>query len=364
MENSHFYQLSVKQVRAETDSSISVTLHVPEELRDTFKFKQGQFLTMKAHIDNEEVRRSYSICSAVQEGYIRVGIKRVNGGRFSNYANDNFKQGFPVEVMPPQGSFYTALDPDNKLNYMFIAAGSGITPIISNIKTILFEEPNSIVTLLYGNLRTNSVMFMDELGFIKNKYMSRFQWINIMDNEDQGAEVLNGIIDNKKGAKLYKNKLINIAGTDEVFICGPQAMMSEISRGFRSMGFDDSRIHYELFTSSADDSVVAMGKYTQRIAEYGEQKTSKVKVIAGGRSISFDLSAVGENILDAGIHNGMDLPYSCKAGVCSTCKARLLEGEVDMDLNHALETKEVEAGYVLTCQAHPISDNVVVDFDQ
>jgi ring-1,2-phenylacetyl-CoA epoxidase subunit PaaE len=364
MENSHFYQLSVKQVRAETDSSICVTLHVPEELRDTFKFKQGQFLTMKAHIDNEEVRRSYSICSAVHEGYMRVGIKRVNGGRFSNYANDNFKQGFPVEVMPPQGNFYTELDPDNKLNYMFIAAGSGITPILSNIKTILFEEPNSIVTLLYGNLRTNSVMFMDELGFIKNKYMSRFQWINIMDNEDQGAEVLNGIIDNKKGAELYKNKLINIAGIDEAFICGPQAMMSEISRGFRSMGFDDKRIHYELFTSSADDSVAAMEKYTQRIAEYGEQITSKVKVIAGGRSISFDLAAVGENILDAGIHNGMDLPYSCKAGVCSTCKARLLEGEVDMDLNHALETKEVEAGYVLTCQAHPISDNVVVDFDQ
>ena len=193
--------------------------------------------------------------------------------------------------------------------------------------------------------------------------MSRFQWINIMDNEDQGAEVLNGIIDNKKGAELYQYKLINIEDTDEAFICGPQAMMSEISRGFRSMGFDESRIHYELFTSSSEDSMAALEKYTQRIAEYGEQKTSNVKIIAGGRSIDFDLATVGENILDAGIHHGLDLPYACKAGVCSTCKARLVEGKVDMDLNHALEAEEIEAGYVLTCQSHPISDNVVLDFD-
>ncbi len=295
---------------------------------------------------------------------MRVGIKRVNGGRFSNYANDNFKPGFVVDVMPPQGNFYTEIDPNNEKNYMFIAAGSGITPILSNIKTILHAEPKSRVSLLYGNLRSNSVMFMDELGFIKNRYMSRFQWINIMDNEDQGADLLNGIIDNKKGAALFKGKLIDIEGTDEAFICGPQAMMSEVSRGFRSMGFDDSRIHYELFTSSSEDSKAALEKYNQRIADYGEQKTSKVTVIAGGRSINFDLATVGENILDAGIHNGLDLPYACKAGVCSTCKARLVDGKVDMDLNHALEADELDAGYILTCQSHPISDNVVVDYDQ
>ncbi|MFT5350984.1 MAG: ring-1,2-phenylacetyl-CoA epoxidase subunit PaaE, partial [Gammaproteobacteria bacterium] len=158
--------------------------------------------------------------------------------------------------------------------------------------------------------------------------------------------------------------LIDIEGTDDAFICGPQAMMSEISRGFRSMGFDESRIHYELFATSSEDSKVAMEKYTQRIADYGEQRTSKVKIIAGGRSINFDLATVGENILDAGIHNGLDLPYACKAGVCSTCKARLLEGKVEMDLNHALEAEELEAGYILTCQSHPITDKVVVDFDQ
>ena len=364
MENTAFHTLTVSQVRPETDSSICVTFDVPEELKEIFRFKQGQFLTMKADIDNEEVRRSYSICSGVQDGHMRVGIKRVNGGRFSNFANDNFKPGFKVEVMPPQGNFYTELNPENKKEYMLIAAGSGITPILSNIKTILHEEPFSQVTLLYGNLRSNSVMFMDELGFIKNRYMSRFKWINIMDNEDQGSDILNGIIDNKKGAALYKSKLIDIKNTDEAFICGPQAMMSEISRGFRSMGFDDSRIHYELFTSSSEDSKVALEKYTQRIADYGEQKTSDVTVISGGRAINFDLSAVGENILDAGMHNGLDLPYACKAGVCSTCKAKLVEGEVDMDINHALEAAELEAGYILTCQSHPISGKVIVDFDQ
>ena len=364
MDNTNFHNLTISAVRPETDSSISVTFEVPEELKETFTFKQGQFLTLKAQIDNEEVRRSYSICSGVHDGHMRVGIKRVNGGRFSNFANDNFKPGFEVEVMPPQGNFYTELDSSNSKNYMFIAAGSGITPILSNIKTILHEEPLSRVTLLYGNLRSNSVMFMDELGFIKNRYMSRFHWINIMDNEDQGADLLNGIIDNKKGAALYKSRLIDIKNTDEAFICGPQAMMSEVSRGFRSMGFDDSRIHYELFTSSSDDSKVALEKYTQRIADYGEQKTSDVTVISGGRAINFDLATVGENILDAGMHNGLDLPYACKAGVCSTCKARLVEGEVDMDINHALEESEVKAGYILTCQSHPISDKVIVDFDQ
>ncbi len=364
MESTQFYQLGITNVRPETDSSICVTFDVPEELREIFKFKPGQFLTLKATIDGEEVRRSYSICSGVHDGHMRVGIKRVNGGRFSNYANDNFKVGVKVEVMPPQGNFYTELNPDNEKNYMFIAAGSGITPVLSNIKTVLYEEPLSRVTLLYGNLRSNSVMFIDELGFIKNRYMGRFQWINIMNEEDQGADLLNGIIDNKKGAALYKSKLIDIAGTDEAFICGPQAMMSEVSRGFRSMGFDDTRIHYELFTSSADDSKAALEKYNQRIADYGEQKTSTVSVIAGGRTVNFNLATVGENILDAGIHNGLNLPYSCKAGVCSTCKARLIEGKVDMDLNHALEADELQAGYILTCQSHPISDRVVVDYDQ
>lgn len=364
MKKNKFYSLNISDVRQETKMAICVTLDVPEELINKFKFKQGQFLTFKAKINGEEVLRSYSICSGVQEGVLQVAIKRVKDGKFSNYANDNFKVGGSIEVMPPQGNFYTKIALSHKKKYMFIAAGSGITPILSNIKTILNGEPKSRVTLLYGNLRSNSVMFMDELSFIKNRFMERFQWINIMDQEDQGADLLNGMIDNKKGALLYEKHLIDIKNTDEAFICGPQAMMSEVSRGFRSMGFDDSHIHYELFASSSEDSKVALDKYNQRVVQYGEKKTSRVTVKVDGRSINFELAAVGENILDAGIHNGLNLPFACKAGVCSTCIAKLLEGEVEMDINHALTEKQVKDGYILTCQSHPLSDKVVLDFDE
>ncbi|MBB1488728.1 1,2-phenylacetyl-CoA epoxidase subunit PaaE [Oceanospirillum sediminis] len=364
MSDTSFYTLKISDVQPETDTAICVSFDVPAELQDKFNFIQGQFLTLRAMIDGEDVRRSYSICSGVTDGHMRVGIKRVKGGKFSNYANDNFKPGVEVEVMPPQGSFYTELNPENAKNYMCIAAGSGITPMISIMKSVLDIEPNSTVTLIYGNQRSNTVMFKDELNFVKNRYMNRFQWINIMDYEDQGADLLNGRIDNKKGYQLQKSGLINIKNTDEAFICGPEAMMSEVSRGFRMEGLSDDQIHYELFSSSSADSEEALKRAQQRVAEYGEEKTSKVTVISDGRAVSFDLATVGENILDAGIENGMDLPYSCKGGVCSTCKCKLTKGQVEMDISHGLEQHEIDAGYVLSCQAHPITDEVVLDFDQ
>ena len=363
MSDTQFYPLTIADIRPETDTAVCVTFEIPEAYQDKFKFKQGQFLTLKAEVDGEELRRSYSICSGVHDGHMRVGVKRVRNGRFSNYVNDHFKVGDSVEVMPPQGSFYSETNPEHAKNYMCIAVGSGITPMISIIKTVLEDEPKSQVTLIYGNRRSNSVMFKDELSFIKNRYLDRFQWINIMDEEDQGADILNGRIDNKKGAELHRHKLIDILNTDEAFICGPEAMMSEVSRGFRQSGLSDSQIHYELFSSSSEDSEQVIRKAQQRIETYGEEKSSKVTVIADGRSISFDLATVGENILDAGIHNGLELPYSCKAGVCSTCKCKLVKGEVDMDISHGLEAQERESGYILSCQAHPISDEVVVDFD-
>lgn len=364
MPDTRFYPLTIADVRPETDTAVCITFTVPDEVKEKFRFIQGQFLTLKADINGEEVRRSYSVCSGVHDGCLRVGIKRVKGGKFSNYANDCFTVGQQIDVMPPQGNFYTELNSSHHNNYMCLAVGSGITPIISIIKTILQEEPESRVTLIYGNRRSNSVMFKDELSFIKNRYLDRLQWINIMDEEDQGSDLLNGRIDNKKGAALQKYKLIDISKTDHAFICGPEAMMSEVSRGFRASGMDDSCIHYELFANSAEDSEAVMQKSLQRKETYGEEKTSKVTVIADGRSIDFKLTTVGENILDAGINNGMELPYSCKAGVCSTCKCKLLKGDVDMDITHGLEPDEIENGYILSCQAHPISDEVVVDFDQ
>ncbi|MGI9284833.1 MAG: 1,2-phenylacetyl-CoA epoxidase subunit PaaE [Pseudomonadales bacterium] len=364
MSDTNFYNLRIANVQPETDTAACITFAVPDELQEKFKFTQGQFLTLKSDIDGEDVRRSYSICSGVNDGHMRVGIKRVKNGVFSNYANDKFKVGDTVEVMPPQGSFFTQVDPNHAKSYMCLAVGSGITPILSIIKTILSEEPNSQVTLLFGNRRSNAVMFRDELSFVKNRYMDRFQWINIMNYEDQGADLLNGIIDNKKGYELAKAGLIDIKGTDEAFICGPEAMMSEVSRGFRIEGLTDSQIHYELFANSSEDSQKILQKAQQRIEEFGEEKTSKVTVVADGRSIMFDLATVGQNILDAGIHNGMELPYSCKAGVCSTCKCKLVKGQVDMDITHGLEEHEIEQGFVLSCQAHPLTDEVVVDFDR
>lgn len=363
MSDTNFYTLKIADVQPETDTAICVSFDVPEELKEKFTFIQGQFLTLRAMIEGEDVRRSYSICSGVTDGHMRVGIKRVMNGRFSNHANDTFKPGMEIEVMPPQGSFHTELNADKPKNYMCIAAGSGITPMISIMKSVLDIEPGSNVTLIYGNRRSNSVMFKDELNFVKNRYMDRFHWINVMDYEDQGADLLNGRIDNAKGYSLQKAGLIDIKSVDEAFICGPEAMMSEVSRGFRMEGLSDEQIHYELFANSSADSKEMLEKAAKRKEEFGEEKTSKVTVVADGRSIMFDLATVGENILDAGMHNGMELPYSCKAGVCSTCKCKLVKGEVDMDITHGLEQHEIDAGYVLSCQAHPISDEVIVDFD-
>ncbi len=364
MFDSTFYSLEINDVQPETDAAVCISFVIPEALQEIFRFKQGQFLTLQADIDGEDVRRSYSICSSVDGERLRVGIKRVKDGQFSNYANDHLKPGDTINVMPPQGSFYTEIDPGQQKNYMCLAVGSGITPMLSIIKSVLVTEPASEVTLIYGNRRSSAVMFKEQLSFIKNRYLNRFKWINILSQEDQGTELLNGRIDNKKGYTLQQQRLIDIHNTDEAFICGPESMMSEVSRGFRTEGLKDGQIHYELFASSSEDSQKRLAKAARRVQQYGEKKTSEVTVIVDGRAIAFELAAVGENILDAGMDNGMELPYSCKAGVCSTCRAKLVKGEVDMDIAHGLEPDEIKAGFVLTCQAHPISDVVVIDFDQ
>lgn len=357
-----FHALRVKEVKPETDKAIRISFEVPDELRETFSYKQGQYLTLQSEVDGEPVRRSYSICSGINDSAMQVAIKRVEGGLFSNFANDRLKAGDTVQVMPPQGSFYTELDPGQSRNYLFIASGSGITPVISNIKSILETEPDSRVTLLFGNQRSNSIMFRETLSFLKNRYMARLLWVNILSREDQGCDILNGRLDNRKGGELNR-QLIDLESYDEYFICGPESMISEVSRGLRGVGVAEEHIHYELFAASAEDARAVVEKHHARAREYGDQ-VSDVTIIMDGRASNFDLSTNGENLLDAGINNGIDLPYSCKGGVCSTCKARLVKGQVDMDITHGLEDGELENGFILTCQAHPISAKVVVDFDQ
>lgn len=362
MNDGQFHALTLSRVEPETEWAVRLSFDVPDHLREAFRHQPGQYLTLRTTVGEESLRRSYSICSGINDPQLQVAVKRVDGGVFSNFVNEALKAGDAIEVAPPQGSFFVPLDPEAERNYLFIASGSGITPVVSNIKSILEAEPKARVTLLYGNQRTNTIMFRETLGFLKNRYLTRFRWVNILSREDQGADILNGRLNNRKGAELNR-RLIDLQSYDEYFICGPESMISEVSRGLRGVGVAEENIHYELFAASADDARAVVEKHHARAKAYAG-KTSEVTVVMDGRASTFELTADGENVLDAGINQGLDLPYSCKGGVCSTCKARLVEGQVDMDITHALEPGELEAGLILTCQAHPISDRVVVDFDQ
>lgn len=362
MSDPKFYSLTVSEQQMLTDDSVCISFDVPESLTATFKFIQGQYLTLKADIDGEEVRRSYSICSGVNEGKLQVGIKKISNGKFSNYAHGALVKGATVEVMPPQGNFYTEVKSGQNKHYMLLAVGSGITPMLSILKTVLATEAESTVTLIYGNRRSSTIMFKEALGFLKNRYMTRFTWLNVLSKEEQDAQVLYGRIDNKKGGDLAKKGLIDIPNTNEFFLCGPESMISSVSKALRSQGINEDNVHYELFFASAEDAKEAVAKHHARVEKYGG-KTSEVLVKVDGRAINFDLTVDGENILDAAIFHGADLPFSCKAGVCATCKCRVIEGEVEMDLNHSLTDIEVANGMILSCQAHPISNKVVVDFD-
>jgi len=360
--NNQFYPLLIKERHNETDNAVVVAFDVPENRAKLFEYIQGQYLTLRQQIDGEEVRRSYSICSGLDDGLLRVAIKRVEGGVFSSWANDHLLAGDSIDVMPPNGDFHTPVNPDKPKHYLCICAGSGITPVLSIVKTVLSREPESTVTLIYGNQRSATMMFRQELAFVKNAHMQRFHWINIFSREPQEADILSGHINNRKGGALNQC-LISIRDYDEFFLCGPEAMISEVSRGLRGEGIAENNIHFELFGSSAENAKKVIERHHARAIEY-EGMVSQVSVLSGGREYNFALNTDGENILDAGLRNGVDLPFSCKGGVCATCKARLIEGEVEMDLNQALRPEELESGYILTCQSHPTSEKVVVDYDQ
>jgi len=357
-----FHSLRVAKVRPETESAVCVTLEVPEPLREAFQFIPGQYLTLSTDIGGERISRSYSICSGIDDQDLSVGIKRIDGGVFSSYANEELRAGDEIWVLPPKGEFHTPIKAGKSRNYMCICIGSGITPILSIIKSILARESGSFVTLLYGNRNSATVMFRNELSHLKNRYMTRFNWVNILSREEQDAEVLFGRLDNRKGGELQRKRLIDIAATDEFFLCGPQSMISEVSRGLRASGVDESNIHYELFSTSAEDAREVVEKHLARAREYAG-RVSEVSVTVAGRSSRFELSTDGESILDGAIRNGAEVPFSCKGGVCATCKARLTSGEVEMDINHALGERELAEGMILTCQSHPITERVAVDFD-
>lgn len=356
-----FHSLKVKDIRPETADCVSVALEVPEELADDFKFIPGQYLTFRRGDGEEEIRRSYSICAAPNDCELRVAIKKVAKGRFSTYANEELKPGDTLEVMPPMGNFTIKGKENKHKHYMAIVAGSGITPVMSIMKTVLEDDKDAKFTLIYGNKSRGTIIFREAIEALKNKYMQRLRVYHVLSRESMDAPLFNGRISADK-CKEMCDKLIDINAVDEVFICGPEEMILSVRQQLIDLGMSGSQVHMELFTSP-DQPKASHDKWAEEHAE-DDGKQSKVAITLDGTTFELDLAYNGDTILDAALKAGADLPFACKGGVCCTCRARVTEGEVEMEVNYALEPDEVEDGYVLTCQSHPRTERVVVDFDQ
>ena len=348
----------MREVHAVTRDAMAVTFDVPEHLRDDFAYVQGQYLTLRTELGGEDVRRSYSICSAVQDQRLRVAIKRVGGGVFSNWAAEQLKPGSVIDVMPPQGNFHIPITPEASRHIVAFASGSGITPVLAIVKTTLLAEPLSRVTLVYGNRSSTGVMFKEELEDLKDLFLGRFNLVWIMSREAQDIPLFNGRIDYDKCCQLLTH-WIDPAGIAAAFVCGPQDMMLATTRALQDKGVDKARIKMELFgTPPKGDAARAIRVPMQSNGQ------CVVEVVQDGIRRSFTMARNQDNLVNAGIKAGLEMPYSCKGGVCSTCRAMVLEGEVDMDINFALEDYEVARGFVLCCQSFPVSDKLVIDFDR
>lgn len=351
-----FYPLRVRDIRRETPDAVSVAFDVPDNLRDTFRFVQGQYLTLRTEIGGEEVRRSYSICTGVDEGDLRVAIKKVEDGVFSTFASEQLRVGDTLESMPPLGNFHTELAPAHRNLYVAFAAGSGITPVMSILKTTLKQEPQSRFILFYGNRSFDHIIFREQLDELKNRYPERLAVHHVLSRESLGSDLFQGRLDGDK-CTAYARLLFRAADVDAWFLCGPEDMIFSVKDALAQMEVDPKKVHFELFTTSGIKKAAA--KTSSGKAAFD----ASITVIQDGTQFDFNLTSDGSTLLDAAMRAGADLPFSCKGGVCSTCKAKILEGEVEMDVNYGLEPDEVAAGYVLTCQSHPKTKRVVVSFD-
>jgi ring-1,2-phenylacetyl-CoA epoxidase subunit PaaE len=354
-----FHPLAVQSVEQLTDDAVAITFAVPEDLRDSYAYDAGQHLTVRTEIGGVEVRRNYSICAPATSGRLRVAVKRLDGGAFSAFATSALATGDVIDVMTPTGRFVPRLDPGQAKHYCAIAAGSGITPVLSIVATVLDVEPESSVTLVYGNRTTRSVMFLDELADLKDRHPTRFRMVNVLSREQQDVELFNGRIDPAKLTRLI-DTLIPTDTVDEWFLCGPFAMVEQARDTLLARGVPTSRVHIELFHVEGEAPREA-GVTDDTARDAG---TSSVTITLDGRATTFDVPRGGPRILDAALAVRGDAPYACKGGVCGTCRAKLVTGEVAMDRNYALEPDELEAGFVLACQSSPVSDEVVLDFDQ
>lgn len=352
-----FHPLTIKEIRKETPECVSIVFDIPPDLAGEYSFEAGQNITLKFNMDGEELRRSYSICSSPLENELRVAVKKLSQGKFSGHANQHLKVGDVIEVLPPTGKFSAKPDETKAHHYLAFAAGSGITPVISIIKTTLASEHESSFTLVYGNRNRSSIIFKEQLEGLKNKYMERFILHHVLSRENTDAPVNHGRINAEKCEQL-STSLIDIQGMDHIFICGPEEMIFSTRDWLLNRRIPKEKIHFELFTVPGQ-AVKSKSQASSTLT--GEM--SKIRLKLDGVSITYDLQFDGPSILDGALGQGADLPFACKGGVCATCRAKLLKGEVEMENNYALETEELDAGFILTCQSHPRSPEIEIDFD-
>jgi ring-1,2-phenylacetyl-CoA epoxidase subunit PaaE len=353
----HFHALRVAEVVPETSEANSIRFEVPPELRERFAFRPGQHLTLRATLEGEEVRRNYSLCTAPDEQDWMVTVKRIAGGLFSNWVGDHLKPGDMIDVMPPHGSFTTEFNPAHRRHLVGIAGGSGITPVMSLIKSTLRYEPESRFTLLYGNRDSSSVIFLDALAALKDKHLGRFEIYHFLDQEDQEIDLFNGMLDRARCDEAIGQLVPNAPEVDGWFICGPGPMMDSAEGALLDRGIARQRIHIERFT--ADRPPEAIAREIAELQTKAEGVTVSVTLDGRTRRVPFTAG----NILDSARAAGLPAPFACKAGVCATCRARVTQGNVEMAARYGLTDEEVAAGYVLTCQSVPVSDGVAVDYD-
>ncbi len=350
-----FHQLRVAEVRRETPECVSLKFDLPAELADEYRFTQGQHLALRTTLDGEELRRSYSVCAGCDDGELRIAVKKVPGGRFSVWANASLKPGDAIDVMTPEGRFFTPLSPEHEKHYVAFVAGSGITPVLSLIRTTLAREPKSRFTLVYGNRRQTSVMFHEALEDLKDRYLTRFALFNVFSREEQDIELFNGRLDGAK-AKAFLSTLVPVDTIDEAFVCGPATMIDDVEQALVAAGVPQEHVHVERF------GVPGAAAYAP--VDDAEAAQARIGIVIDGVRREIEFHRGQHSILDAGRAAGLDLPYSCKGGMCSTCRGKLLEGEVKMAKNYALEPHEVAAGFVLTCQSYPLTERVLISYDE
>jgi ring-1,2-phenylacetyl-CoA epoxidase subunit PaaE len=357
--HSVFHPLRVAAVERLTDDAVAVTFDVPPELREDFCFQAGQHVSIRSPVVGDDVRRNYSICAPATSGRLRIGVKRIPDGVFSSYVAEHLRPGDVLDIMTPTGSFSTALQPSQRKRYGAIAAGSGITPVLSILSTALEVEPGSRAVLVYVNRTTLSIMFLEDLEDLKNRYPDRFQLIHVLDEEPLDVEILSGRLDADRLGRIL-DCLVLPDDVDEWFLCGPLPMTDVARAVLLARGADEAHVHRELFFVGPPPAA------GDRAPAAPEQPSSgaSITVLLDGRSQSFVLPDDGMSILDATLRYRADAPFACKNGVCGTCRAKVVEGKVRMDSNYALEPAEVAAGYALACQSHPVADRVVIDFDQ